>query len=316
MSLQHLSAGILGLVLLGPAAVAPAAAQTPQAPAAAPDQSGALPPPPVYQQPGQPAQAGQGYYQPPPPGYPQQTTTYQQPTYQPPPPNAYPPGYGQQPVYQPPPNAYPPGYGQPGYGQPTPTYVQPNYAAGYPAVRYRPTPAWRPQFGLGLRASGLYTGNSFLGFGQGGIGGELLLRVHRRWTLELSLQYQRISEDDYNYLYYYRQDVPITVGARVHLGNPLWILSPYVAFAGGADYAWLSTPDGSQSAWFFEGQFGLGLELRLGRHFAFNMDLRGLARLRSLTNNELYVDDGYGVAVPALGNQGGVAFNFGLAGYF
>lgn len=293
-----------------------------------------LPPPPAYTDPNmaQPgAQPGQPYYQPPPAQPYGQPQPYAQPPAQP---------YGQpqpaQPYGQPPSTTTymqpQPAYGQPTYVQPQyaqPTYVQPpqQQYVTYAPRRFTYTPRFRPQFGLALRASGLWSENAAIGFGQGGIGVEALFRVHPRLTLELSVQYQSISNDyyydEYGYAYqsptayyYDRRDVPILGGLRVHLGNPLWLLSPYVVGAAGPSWARLYTPDATESAWFFEAQGGIGVELRGGRHFTLNMDLRGMGRFRSLKEDSLYFVDGYGRGVPAMGNQGGVIFNFGIGGYF
>lgn len=298
MSPYRLAPVAFGLTLLLSAASA-SAQQTP--PPAQPDQAQPQPygagdpnqPPPVYQSP------QGGYYQPP-PNYPQpQAQPYGQP---------YPSTAYQQPMYQ-------------------PVYQPP------PRVRVY-TPRWRPQFGIGLRFGGLGQWNSAAGFySQGAIGLELLFRAHPRLTLELSVQYQSVTQDYYtdgyyeyttgptaaNGFYYDRRDVPILAGARVHLGRLLSPVSPYLVGAFGATYSRLYQPDSYlyEEHWFGEVQGGAGLEIRGGRHFYLTLDLRALGRFRGIdanNPNEGVYSDGY-VSVPAMGNQGGFILNFGIGGY-
>lgn len=272
-----------------------------------------LPPPQPYT----PPDASGNVYQPPPGGY-----------YQPPP-----PGYSQPPPnYQPAPQPYGQPYAQP-YGQPAPSYAPPVYQ---PAPRVRVfTPRWRPQFGLGARFGGLGQWNSAVGFyGQGAVGLDLLFRAHPRLTLELSVQYQAVTQDYYsdgyytyytgptaaNGFYYDRRDVPILAGARIHLGRALSPISPYVVGAFGATYARLYQPDSFyyEAHWFGEVQGGAGIEIRGGRHFFLTLDGRVLGRFRKINpqnSDEGVFTDGT-FSVPAMGNQGGFALNFGIGAYF
>lgn len=286
-----------------------------------------LPPPQPYT----PPDASGTPYQPPPPGYYQPNA----PGYSQPPPNYQPAPqpYGQ-PYVQPQPYSQPSvqPYGQP-YVQPQPTYAQPAYQ---PAPRLRVyAPRFRPQFGLGARFSGLGHWNSAVGFfSQGAVGLDLLFRAHPRLTLELSVQYQSVTQDYYtdgyytyytgptaaNGFYYDRRDVPILAGARVHLGRALSPISPYVVGAFGATYARLYQPDSFyyEAHWFGELQGGAGLEIRAGRHFFLNVDGRVLGRFRKIdpqNQEEGVFTDGV-VSVPAMGNQGGFVFNFGIGAYF
>lgn len=294
MTLSRLTAVAFGLSLLHAAAVS--AQEPPQ-----------LPPPQPYT----PPDATGTPYQPPPAGY-----------YQPPPPGYYQPPPNYQPAPQP--------YGQP-YGQPV--YAQPNYQ---PAPRLRLyTPRWRPQFGIGARFSGLGQWNSAVGFySQGAVGLDLLFRAHPRLTLELSVQYQSVTQDYYtdgyynyytgptaaNGFYYDRRDVPILAGARIHLGRPLSPFSPYLVGAFGATYSRLYQPDSFsyEAHWFGEVQGGAGIEIRGGRHFFLNLDARVLGRFRKIDPSnpeEGTYTDGF-ASVPAMGNQGGFSFNFGIGAFF
>lgn len=223
-------------------------------------------------------------------------------------PNAQP--YQPPPVYQPPP--------QPVY---QPPMTQPYQPQPYQPQPYRAmAPRFRPQFGLGLRGMGSWNENQFGSFSQGGIGGELLFRVHPRLNLELAAQYQRSSDQTEAYLGYARWDAPLTLGLRIHLGNAYWPISPYLVVAGGMDRAQATVlaTDGLvyDRSWMFEGQGGGGVELRLGRHLAMNFDIRGVGRVRADGQRSLQVFDGNNIGYDILGNQFSLQFNFGLAAYF
>ncbi|HNF97348.1 MAG TPA: hypothetical protein PK493_08635 [Pseudomonadota bacterium] len=245
-----------------------------------------------------------GYYAPPPPA------GYGQP-YQPPPPQPYQPD----PAYQPQPY-------QPQPYQPAPMYQpQPQVTRSF---LYRPQ--FRPQFGIAARFGGYGNYGSFGSYSTGGGGVDFLLRAHPRLTFELGIQYQRISQEDVylNDFQYERYDVPMTLGMRVHLGNPLWIVSPYLVGAGGLTYSRLYMLDALtyESHWFGEVQGGIGFEWRLGQHFAFNLDLRGQGRFRKVgelgtpTSNEGTLTDVYGNTVPSMGGSGGFILNMGIGGFF
>lgn len=225
----------------------------------------------------------------------------------PPPPTYTPPA---QPYSPPPPPEYaPPPVYQP---QPQPAY-QPTYQPAY-------QPRWRPQFGLGIRGMGAYSGNALTGFGQGGVGGDLFLRVHPRVTMELGVQYQRTTDQSTYTNGYDRMDVPITLGLRVHLGNPFWHVSPYLALAAGVSYAeaavWTTVGPVYDAAWMGEGQVGGGLEFRLGRHVNLWMDLRAATRLRSQSPQQVTVLDDLDRSYAVIGNQFGGQFNIGMGVFF
>ena len=310
MALHTLARITLGLGLLVPTLAL--AQPTPT------DPNQNLPPPPTMGDPGQSGAPQGQYYQPPPQpvqGQPVQGQPYQGQPYQ-----------GQ--PYQGQPQPY---QGQPYQVQPQPYQVQPQ---PQPVVVRRPlgyTNQVRPQFGLALHVGGTWSETALSSYHASGIGLDLLFRVAPRLTLEMSIQYQGSSSqtsgyyDDYGNYYppeiinngYDRTDVPVLLGARIHLGNPLWILSPYLVGAAGGTYSQLRL-EGlvPETRWFFEAQGGIGADLRLGRHFSMYMDLRGFGRFRSENSQELYVQDAFGGSVRALGNSGGAVFNFGIGGYF
>jgi hypothetical protein len=199
------------------------------------------PPPPVYQAPPPP----QVYQAPPPP-----------PVYQaPPPPPVYQAPLPPPPVYQAP--------------LPPPVYQAPPVSLA-PAL-----PQWSSRVGLGGRFGVLINDDQYNRFSQLGFGGELLFRASRHLALEFAGEYQRTLEDSFA-----RYDVPVTLGLRIHIGGPEWVVSPYFVFAGGMDYANLNFLAGQDTAWFLDGQAGGGLEVRLGRHVALTADVRADARKR------------------------------------
>ena len=280
-----------------------------------------LPPPPTVGDPGQSGAPQGQYYQPPP--QPVQGQPYQGQPYQGQPVQGQP--------YQGQPYQGQPYQGQPYQVQPQPYQVQPQ---PQPVVVRRPlgyTNQVRPQFGLALRVGGTWSETALSSYHASGIGLDLLFRVAPRLTLEMSIQYQGSSSqtggyyDDYGNYYppqtinngYDRTDVPLLLGARIHLGNPLWMLSPYLVGAAGGTYSQLRL-EGlvPETRWFLEAQGGIGLDLRLRSHFSMYMDLRGFGRFRGENGQELYVQDAFGGSVRALGNSGGAVFNFGIGGYF
>jgi hypothetical protein len=222
------------------------------------------------------------YYPPQPPVYVQQPPVYIQPP-APPPVYLQPPA---PPVYmQPPP---PPVYAQPApppvYMQPPPppVYAQPPVMEAPPPPAYAARPAYRPpasqwqaKYGFGGRFAAMINTDELTNFSQLGFGGELLARVHRRIVLELAGEYQKRVDNGFA-----RYDVPVTLGMRVHIGAPDWVVSPYFVVAGGAAYSNLDFLHSQDKAWFVDGQLGGGLEIRIGKHVALTADVRGDARHR------------------------------------
>ena len=254
MALHTLARITLGLGLLVPTLAL--AQPTPT------DPNQNLPPPPTMGDPGQSGAPQGQYYQPPPQpvqGQPVQGQPYQGQPYQGQPYQGQPQPYQGQPYqvqpqpYQGQPYQGQPYQGQPYQVQPQPYQVQPQ---PQPVVVRRPlgyTNQVRPQFGLALHVGGTWSETALSSYHASGIGLDLLFRVAPRLTLEMSIQYQGSSSqtsgyyDDYGNYYppeiinngYDRTDVPVLLGARIHLGNPLWILSPYLVGAAGGTYSQL-----------------------------------------------------------------------------
>ena len=279
------------------------------------------PPPPVYVQPAPPV-----YVQPvPPPPVMDQPVAPPQEQYAPlPPPPVYmQPAPVQQPMYVQPAPVQQPMYMQPAPVQ-QPVYVQPapvQPVAPPPAMNVvtvqRPSlPQWKSRFGIGARFVGAVSleNQDFSDrFTQLGFGGELLYRANRRVVLELGGEYQKRMSNGFE-----RYDVPVTLGVRLHIGAPDWVVSPYFVTAVGGVYSNLDYVRSQDKAWYLEGQLGGGLEVRLGQHFVLNADLRGDGRYRvdepdATTQSTQKVN---GVVLSPLGNQYGLQARLGAAIYF
>ena len=268
------------------------------------------PPPPVYVQPAPPV-----YVQPAPPP-PVMDQPVAPPTEQyaplPPPPVYMQPAPVQQPVYVQPAPVQQPVYVQPAPVQP----VAPPPAMNVVTVQRPSLPQWKSRFGIGARFVGAVSleNQDFSDrFTQLGFGGELLYRANRRVVLELGGEYQKRMSNGFE-----RYDVPVTLGVRLHIGAPDWVVSPYFVTAVGGVYSNLDYVRSQDKAWYLEGQLGGGLEVRLGQHFVLNADLRGDGRYRvdepdATTQSTQKVN---GVVLSPLGNQYGLQARLGAAIYF
>lgn len=201
------------------------------------------------------------------------------------------------------------------YVQPAPrVYVQPTYvprpAAPVVVVRQAPPVGWRARVGLGVRGSGLASGDDWHSLG---IGGELLLRAGNHVVLELGAAYEKNAQGTID-----RVDIPVTFGARFHIGRPTWIVSPYFVAAAGMDFAHQDLKFMKDEAYFFNGQLGGGLEVRLGQHVALTADVRfdGKARLDDPSPRVLAAKSVNSQIVRPLENSAGAQFRLGAAVYF
>jgi hypothetical protein len=172
---------------------------------------------------------------------------------------------------------------------------------------------FRRQLGLGARIVGAFGTNGYLGFGQGGVAIDVLLRGHPYLTTELSLQYLGSAPDGTGYA---RSDVPLLLSQRVNLRGPGRILAPYVVAGVGASFARVQTPTVEDLGLFLDGQAGGGVELRLGRFAALGADLRATGKLRVDGSPRETERDQLGQLREVLGSQLGLAASLTAAGYF
>lgn len=216
------------------------------------------------------------------------------------------------------PSAQPLSYGQTTYGTPAFELGQPGYSPPMDPGSYKPAfsslSPFRPQVGVEVQIGGQWSSDPLLGQGQAGIGLDLMFRVHPRLTLELGAGYHHGSSTNSYLGQYARTDVPIFTGFRFYLGPLDWSAAPYLVAALGADCA--HARQQPEAVWVLEGQGGLGVEGRLGRHFSIDVDVRGFGRTRPNIASALYLTDTYGNLIPALNSQSGFLFNTGCAFYF
>jgi hypothetical protein len=187
------------------------------------------------------------------------------------------------------------------------------YAPAPPVVLVRPrkpVPQWQARLGLGVRGTGQVIDN---GWNNLGIGGELLYRVSPHVSTELAGEYQRSVDGNLT-----RTDVPVTLGLRLHIGRPNWVVSPYFVVATGIDVGMLDYKFTTDTAVSFDAQLGGGLELRLGQHFAITADARfdGKKRLNDPSQAVISTRSINGKTVHPLGDEYGGQFRLGVAAYF
>jgi hypothetical protein len=202
----------------------------------------------------------------------------------PPPPGAQPPVVLYQPVpYAPPPQVIiiAPGYGY-GYGYGRPRTPPPPPPAPKPA-------RWQSEFGINLRVEGIAIGrpgSSSMSAGMGGVGLSLRYRPVPHFAFDLGADV--LAGTDYNG--FQRMEVPISLNGIVYL-NPRNRVQVYLIGGGTVSRAEVrsDTPapqlqpvDGGgqygATYTYFGGQGGLGLEFRLSKRIAIDID--GLAFIR------------------------------------
>jgi hypothetical protein len=174
----------------------------------------------------------------------------------------------------------------------------------------KPVPQWTSKAGLGVRGSAQVTNSDWNNLG---IGGEFLYRASPHLVTELAAEYQRNPDGNLA-----RTDIPVTLGLRLHIGRPNWIVSPYFVVAAGVDIGILDMKFRDDTAYYFDGQVGGGLELRLGQHVAITFDARfdGKKRLNEpdlAVSNTLSID---GKPFHHLDDEYGGQFRLGVAAYF
>lgn len=242
---------------------------------------------------------GPGMQQPPPPP-PQPPVVVVQPEYQPPPPPPQPPVVVVQPQQPPPPV--------------TQYVVQP--PPQQRVIVQRP----RNQFpysttGLHLHLDGIFGDTLQMG------GGGAAFRIRPNPWFALDIGSGLYGGQDYNGLD--RYEVPVTVDAMVFF-NPQHRFQVYALVGVGTSFGHaegfnIRTLQGdSRDYVHLGGEVGLGLEWRIGRHFALNLDVRGFLRGRVDDNPEPEFtelnDAGNWVSTDLSGGvvaRGGMTFYFG-----
>ena len=174
----------------------------------------------------------------------------------------------------------------------------------------KPVPEWSSKIGLGVRGTGQVINN---GWDNLGIGGEFLYRASPHLVTELAAEYQRSPDGPLD-----RTDIPVTLGLRLHIGRPNWVVSPYFVVAAGIDIALQDLKFTDDTAYSFDAQLGGGLELRLGQHFAITADARfdGKKRLNDPDQAVAHTQSINGKAFHPLADEYGGQFRLGVAAYF
>jgi hypothetical protein len=203
---------------------------------------------------------------------------------------------------------------------PPPIIVAPPCCYGAPVAAPAPelviaqprpvVPMWTSRIGLGVRGTGTVVDN---GWNNLGIGGELLFRASPHLVTELAAEYDRSATTPLD-----RTDIPVTLGLRVHIGRPNWVVSPYFVFAGGLDFASEDLRHTKDDAIYVDGQIGGGLELRLGQHVAITADARLDLKKRADSPSAAVAATTFldGKPVGPLGDEVGGQFRLGAAVYF
>lgn len=237
----------------------------------------------------------------------------------PPPPDPQPPVVVVQPEYQPPPP--PP--------QPPVVVVQPQYQPAPPVTQYvvQPPPpqrviVQRPQSrfpysttGLHLHLDGIFGDELAMG------GGGAAFRIRPNPWFALDIGAGLYGGNDYNGLD--RVEVPVTVDAMIFF-NPQHRFQVYALVGVGTSFGHAegfnihTSQFDTRDYVHLGGEAGLGLEWRIGRHFALNLDVRGFIRHRVDDNPEPEFtevnDAGNWISTDLSGGvvaRGGMTFYFG-----
>ncbi|MEO7331501.1 MAG: outer membrane beta-barrel protein [Minicystis sp.] len=182
-----------------------------------------------------------------------------------------------------------PGYG-PAYGPPQGYYPPPQPVSRRLAPPVKARPVWHSEFGLNMRVEGTYVGhpdNTDYSTGLGGIGLSLRYRPVPAFAFDLGVDV--LGGTDYNG--FHRTEVPFSLSGLVYV-NPRSRAQLY--FNIGMDYSRATVRSDnntpllsadfeepgtfSQHYSYFGGHGGLGIEFRISKRVAFNVD--GLAFVR------------------------------------
>jgi hypothetical protein len=172
-------------------------------------------------------------------------------------------------IYQPPPPVVV--YQGPRYPPPPP-----------PRYYYHPRDLYprRNEWGLNLRVEGAFIGNGYQhDAGMGGVGFGLRYKPTPLFGIEADLDF--LDGRDYNG--FHRNETAFTLNGLVFL-NPrsraqVYLLGGF-GWSGAHAVDDVSPPYGTYNYTYFGGQGGIGLEIRLAKHFAINADFLGFIRGR------------------------------------
>jgi hypothetical protein len=204
-------------------------------------------------------------------------------------------------------------------------YVVPGYRPAPPpvAVAYRPTPLQlQSRAALGLRIDVTSINQTIAGEDNVMAGGGLVFRYRHslHWGLEAAVDREegRFGEGRFQ-----RSSTPLAISLLCHL-TPRGIFDLHLV--GGLGWVFsevrIENPPGRpdldevrQSFGEFQAHFGLGGELRIGRHFGIVSDLRYVGRVLNTDNKDgrWYKDVSDGV-IPSSSN--GVQFTLGVLAHF
>ncbi len=181
------------------------------------------------------------------------------------------------------------------YQPPPPVYVRPPPPPPPPYFYYRPRPKEvlpkRSEWGINLRAEGAINGGgSSSSQPMTGVGFAMRYKPVPAFGLEAGFDF--LSGHDYNDNF--RRETEFSVNALVFV-NPrsrvqFYLLAglggSWASVAEGSGYGSGSYYDGGEyfgnrSYTYFGGQAGGGLEFRIAKHFAMNLDVRGFLRSRT-----------------------------------
>lgn len=142
---------------------------------------------------------------------------------------------------------------------------------------------------------------------MGGFNGAIRFRPKPHIGIDLGAGYF-VGND---YQGFYRTEVPVTTNFLLFV-NPQHKLQVYFLLGPGVSFGNVDTFDGARHMTYVGGQAGLGLELRLARAFALNLDARGVLRHRVDNDPRPEFVDG----TQSTDTSGGALLTFGATFYF
>jgi hypothetical protein len=186
-----------------------------------------------------------------------------------------------------------------------PTVVVVKHQSGSqpPAVQAPAQPKRDRKLGLHFDVGGTF-GPQVL---MGGFSGALRFRPSEHVGIDLGSGY--FAGNDYQG--FYRTEIPLTTNVLFFV-NPQHKLQVYFLLGPGVSFGRVDTFDEVRHMTYVGGQAGLGLELRLARAFALNVDARGVLRHRIDADPRPEFVDG----TRSTDTSGGAVLTFGATFYF